>query len=92
MRNLFIIKLVVGGIVTFFSIMLMSKTRDSAWMTLVIGFLLTYASIVYDLMLKLGVLPSSTIQLFGLPLIPLLFTVVPNIFFIIAFIIMISRK
>lgn len=88
----FIVKLAVGGIVSFLSIMLMSKTRDPAWMALVCGFLFTYASIVYDLMVTLGIFSKSSIVVFGLPLIPLLFTIVPGFFYILAFLIMILRK
>lgn len=88
----YIIKLAIGGIVAFFAIMLMSKTRDGAWMSMVCGFLLSYASIVYDLMVSLGVFTTTGLMLFGIPLIPLLFTVVPSIFYIIAFIIMLARK
>ena len=88
----FIIKLGIGGIVSFFAIMLMSKTRDSAWVTMVCGFLFSYASIVYDLMIELGVFSTNDIVVFGIPLIPLIFTVLPGLFYMIAFIIMISRK
>lgn len=88
----YIIKLVTGGIVAFLAIMLMSKTRDGAWMSMVCGFLFSYAAIVYDLMVYLGVLTTTGVMLFGLPLIPLLFSIVPSVFFIIAFIIMLTRK
>lgn len=88
----YIIKLVLGGIVAFLAIMLMSKTRDGAWMSLVCGFLFQYASIVYDLMVTLGVLTTTGITLFGIPLISLLFSVIPAVFYSIAFLIMILRK
>ena len=44
---LFIIKLVLGGIVAFLAIFVMSKTRDASWMFLVAGFLLSYVSILF---------------------------------------------
>lgn len=88
----FIIKLVLGGIVAFFAIMLMSKSRDAAWMTIVGGFLFSYASIVYELMVKLGVVLGNGICVFGIPLVQLIFAVVPSLFYIAAFIIMLLRK
>lgn len=88
----FIIKLVFGGIVAFFAIMLMSKSRDAAWMTIVGGFLFSYASIVYELMVKLGVVLGNGICVFGIPLVQLIFAVVPSLFYIAAFIIMLLRK
>ncbi len=88
----FIIKIVVGGIVSFIAIMLMSKTRDAAWMTLVVGFLLSYAALVYELLIKLGVFTQKNLTAFGIPLISLLFAIIPSLFYIAAFIIKISRK
>lgn len=88
----FIIKLVLGGIVAFFAIMLMSKSRDAAWMTIVGGFLFSYASIVYELMVKLGVLVGNGINVFGIPLAQLIFAIVPSLFYVAAFIIMLTRK
>lgn len=88
----YIIKLVIGGIVAFLAIMLMSKTRDGAWMCMVCGFLCSYASVVYDLMICLGVFTTTGVMLLGIPLIPLIFTIVPSVFYIIAFIIMLARK
>lgn len=89
---LFIIKLVLGGLVAFFAILLMSKTRDAAWMTIVAGFLLSYISLVYDLLCELGVLTTLGFSIFGIPLIPLLGVLLPSICFIVGFLIMFLRK
>ena len=89
---LFIIKLVLGGLVAFFAILLMSKTRDAAWMTIVAGFLLSYISLVYDLLCELGVFASAGPIIFGIPLIPLLGVLLPSICFIVGFLIMFIRK
>ena len=87
-----IIKLVLGGLVAFFAILLMSKTRDAAWMTIVAGFLLSYISLVYELLCHLGILTPSHLALFGIPLTSLLSVVLPSLCFIIAFIIMFFRR
>jgi len=89
---LFIIQLATGAVVAFLAILLMSKTRDAAWMSMVGGFLCSYAAIVFDLLVKLGVLAPSGILVLGIPLSTLLSATVPSLFFIIAFIIMLARR
>ena len=89
---LFIVKLVLGGITAFLAIMLWSKTRDAAWMSLVAGAVTSYAGIVYDMMIRLGIIVPGGISVAGIPLATLLFTVIPSCFFILAFILMLVRS
>ena len=89
---LYIIKLVLGGLAAFFSIILWSRTRDPAWMSLVAGTVIGYAGIVYNMLLDFGVAVTTTVTVFGIPRTTLLFTVVPPLLFIIAFIVMIHRN
>ncbi|MCI1209162.1 MAG: hypothetical protein LKF96_06950 [Treponema sp.] len=88
---LYTIKLIFGGIVAFLAIMLWSKTKDAAWMSLVAGAVTSYAGIVYEMMIDLGIIVPGGIYIAGIPLATLLFTIVPSVFFIIAFILMIIR-
>ena len=60
---LFIIKLILGGLVSFLSIMIMSKTREVYWMMLVIGFLTSYAALLYDLIVELGLFATPKLCL-----------------------------
>ena len=90
--SLFIIKLILGGIVSFLAILLMSKTRDFASMTLVSGILTGYAAIVYRLLIKLGVLTVSKTQIFGISLSVFLCILIPSVLFIISFILLIIKK
>ena len=89
---LYIVRLVLGGITAFLAIMLWSKTRDAAWMALVAGAVTSYAGIVYDMMVGLGVIVPGGYCVAGIPLATLLFTVIPSCFFIIAFILMLIRS
>ncbi len=89
---IFIIKLVLGGIAAFLAVFVMSKTRDAAWMFLVAGFLFSYAALVIDLMIELGIFESDAIMIAGFPLIPLLAAVIPNTMFIVSFIIKLCKK
>ena len=88
---LYIIKLVLGGIAAFLAIMLWSKTRDAAWMSLVAGIVTSYASIVYEMLVDLGIVLGTGPLVFGLPLATLLFTVIPTLFYILAFILILLR-
>ena len=90
--TLAIIKLAAGGITAFLAIMLWSKTRDVSWMSLVAGFITSYAGIVYELMINLHIVTAAGPVVFGLPLSTLLFTVVPFVFFILAFMLMLVRR
>ena len=89
---LFIIKLILGGLAAFLSILIMSKTRNPEWMMMVAGFLSSYAALVYDLLIELGVFAASGLLVFEIPLPALIFAVVPSLFFIAAFIIKLAKR
>lgn len=89
---LFIIKLIAGGIVAFLAILLMSKKRNAGWAFMISGFLLSYASLVYELLIELGVLTATKYGLWGIPVSTLLCATLPSICFITAFIIMLAKR
>lgn len=88
---LYIVKLVFQGIVAFLAILLWSRTRDAAWMSLVAGAIDSYAGTVYSMLADLGIWFTGDIYIHGVSLIQLQFAVVPPLFYIIAFILMIRR-
>lgn len=88
----FIFKLVLGGISAFFAVLLWARTKDSAWMSVVAGVVTKYAGTVYDMMVTLGVVLPKEINVFGIPISTLVFTAISDIFFIIAFILMLYRS
>ena len=89
---LFIIKLVAGGIVAFLAIVLMSKKRTADWAFLVAGFLLSYAALVYELLIELGVLTATRYGLWRIPVSTLICATLPSLCFLIAFIIMLAKR
>lgn len=89
---LFIIKLVAGGLVAFMAIVLMSKKREPSWMFMVAGFLFSYAAMVFELLIDLGVLTSTQYSLFGIPVSTLACVVLPSLSYLIAFILMLCKK
>ena len=76
----FIIKLVLGGIIAFLAIMLWSRTRDYSWMFLVLAAVTGYSAIVFDLLLGNRI-----------PLVQLVLAIVPSLFVIIAFVLMLIK-
>ena len=89
---IYIIRLSLSGIVAFLAIALWSKTRDVAWMSLVSGCVTGYAALVYELLSRLGLVLGNDIQCYGIPLMQLVCTVVPLLFFILAFVLMLARR
>ena len=77
---LFIIKLAAGGIAAFLAILLMSKKRNVSWAFMVSGFLLSYASLVYDLLIELGVLTATRYCFWEIPVSTLLCAVLPSLY------------
>ena len=86
-----IAKLGVGALATFFAIVLWSMTRDSAWLFVIMGVILRYGGIMYSTFQLFGILTKET-YLFGLPVVSILLTNLPYVFFTIGFIIMIARS
>ena len=89
---LIIIKMLLGGIVAFLAILIMSKTRASSWMFMMCGFLFMYISLMFELFVSIGVFKEPPIYIFGLPLFSLLSMVIPNLFFSIGLIIKLIKK
>ena len=87
----YIVKLVFGGITAFLATLLLSRTRDSVWIFMVCGAIFSYTGLVFELLLKVGIISEFSLKIFNLPFVPLFFTVVPAIFFIISFILKIIR-
>ncbi len=84
-------RLGLGAVAAFLAIVLWSKTRDSAWMLMVIGTIAAYANTIYSILDSLGMVETS-LALGNVPLASLVFPNIPTVFFILAFAVMIGRK
>ena len=89
---LFIVKLVLGGILAFLAILVWSKTRDGAWFFLVSGTILAYCGVVYEMLKSFGIITKTFYLLWNIPIIDLCFVVIPSLYFIVGFIIMIAKS
>ncbi len=86
-----IVRLGTGALATFFAIVLWSTTRDTAWLLVIIGTILRYGEIMYSTFQLFGILTGEAIVL-GVPIVRILLTNLPAVFYGIAFIIMIARS
>ncbi len=82
----------VAGVMTFLAIVLWSRTRDVAWMLIVIGAVSSYADVLFDLFVRTGLLNEDRLVLYGLPVARMVFSNLPYLFLSAAFIAMIVRK
>ncbi|MBN1412544.1 MAG: hypothetical protein JW969_16975 [Spirochaetales bacterium] len=87
-----LIQLVIGALSTFFAILLWAKTRDIAWILIIMGTLVDYANIVVNTLSGFGILDLEFLSVFGLPLIGMLLANVPRLLYITGFIIVIRRN
>jgi uncharacterized membrane protein len=72
--------------------MLWSKTRDVAWMLMVIGTIAAYIEIVYSILGILGITEGDSLVIGSIPAASIVLPCLPMIFFIIAFAVMVFRK
>jgi hypothetical protein len=85
-------RLALGAAASFFAIMLWSKTRDVAWMLMVVGTIAAYAETVYSILDRLGVSRLTPISLGSVSLPALVLPNLPTVFYIAAFAVMVVRK
>jgi hypothetical protein len=85
-------RLVLGALASFFAIMLWSKTRDAAWMLMVIGTIAAYIETVYSILDIFGITKGDTFVIGSVPVAAIVLPCLRTIFFIAAFMVMVFRK
>ncbi|MDR1388699.1 MAG: hypothetical protein LBJ31_01805 [Treponema sp.] len=89
---LFIVsRLSTGALAAFFAIIVWSRTRDAAWMLMVIGTIAAYIETVYSILELFGI-TGSDISIGSVPLAAILLPNIRTGFFIAAFAVMVVRK
>jgi hypothetical protein len=85
-------RLILGAVAAFLAIMLWAKTRDIAWMLLVIGTIIAYIEIVHSVLETLGISATYGLMIGSVPLAAILLAVLRMLFFIAAFLVMVIRQ
>lgn len=75
------IKLITGFVAAFTSVLLWSKTRDRAWLTMVLGVVFLYLGTLLEILDFFGFVMYKSIQDGEIAFLPSLFNVLPYVFF-----------
>lgn len=81
-----------GAIATFCAIMLWPRTRDIAWMLIVIGTIFHYGSVVFQALEIFGVTRIALEDELAVGIVRGLLVNAPFVFYTISFLVMIRRK
>ncbi|MFP4363362.1 MAG: hypothetical protein ACLFR1_05785 [Spirochaetia bacterium] len=82
----------ITAVATFLAIILWSKTRDPAWMFIVIAVIVNYGEIVFQALDMFGIVRAGAYVLWNVEVLRIVLSNLPTVFLIIAFCIMIFRK
>ncbi len=85
-------RLVLGAAASFLAIVLWSKTRDVAWMLIVVATIASYADTVYAILERFGLTGGLRLSIGSVPVASLLLPNLPTVLFIAAFSVMVARK
>jgi len=85
-------RLVLGGLASFLAIMLWARTRDTAWMLMVMGTIAAYGETIYTIISLYGINGGNIAIVGSMPLLSILLSNFPLLFFIAAFTVMVVRK
>ena len=84
-------RLILGTVAAFFAIVLWSKTRDTAWMLIVISTFIVYIEIMYSILEMLGIIAGNFPYIGSIPLPTVLLPALRMVFLIAAFLVIIVR-
>ena len=87
-----IARLSTGAIATFLAILLWAKTRDTAWMLIIMGVIVEYGEIIYSTLKLFGVVPSQVFIYPELVRVEGVLRNLPLLFFSIGFLVMLLRN
>ena len=83
--------LALGALAAFFAILLWSRTRDIAWMLMVIGTIVAYVETVYSILVLFGI-TGTQLSIGSIPVAAILLPNLRTSFFVASFVIMVVRK
>jgi len=87
-----ICRLVLGAVSSFLAILLWSRTRDTAWILVIISAILSYVEIIYSLLNLFGIISESFLSDSAVFIISSCLSSMPTVFIIAAFTVMALRK
>ena len=85
-------RLATGSTAAFLSILLWSKTRDTAWMFVIIGVIVICGESLFQTLKAFGIVRADFLVFSGVSVFELVLANLPVVFFAAAFLIMFFRK
>jgi hypothetical protein len=85
-------RLALGSAATFMSIILWSKTRDTAWMLVIIGVIVAYGESVFQTLKAFGIVKAEILIMADISIFEIVLANLPMLFFAVAFLVMIIRR
>jgi hypothetical protein len=85
-------RLILGALAAFFAIILWSRTRDPAWMFVVIGTITIYVEVIYSILELLGITAGYVLVLGTVSIVSILLPALYMFFFIVALMIKVSGR
>lgn len=85
-------RFVLGALATFLAITVWSRTRDTAWMLIVVGTVAHYGEVVLSALQTLGVIRLDLVRIAEVAVFPIVLVNLPTLFFILAFLVIVSRR
>jgi len=87
-----ICRLVLGAVSSFLAILLWSRTRDVAWVFVIISAIISYVEIVYSILNLLGIISENILSGNAVLITSIFLSCTPTVFIIAAFTVMALRK
>jgi general stress protein CsbA len=85
-------KIVIGAFATFLAIVLWSKSRDSAWILVIVSVILSYAAIIFSTLEAFGIISLNNLSDFAQDLTRSLLENLPILLLAFSFLIVIRRR
>jgi hypothetical protein len=85
-------RLLFSALAAVFAIAIWSKTRDSAWVLMVLGVVSGYAENIYFVLEMLGITEGLPLAAGAVPVAAIILSCLPSIFFIAAFRVFLARR
>ena len=85
-------RFVIGALATFLAILVWSRTRDTAWMLIVVGTVAYYGEVVFSALESLGLVRLDRVTVGDVAVFPIVLANLPMFFFILAFLVMVARR
>ncbi|MDR3020677.1 MAG: hypothetical protein LBU66_07225 [Treponema sp.] len=78
----------IGAVATLLAILLWSRTRNMAWMLIIIGVIVSYIEIVYNILELFGLSGGDFLMIGSVPVVSFVLPLLRMVFFIAALIVM----